>query len=120
LLLLGIAKRHDHRGHHDGAEGHDAGGPGQRALFFEQVLLHGVPARAAELFGPAMAQPALLAKDLAPALHVVAAQAQGVVHLVRNVGGQVVLDPGADVFAELLFFRGKCQIHGVSPENSGF
>ena len=115
LLLLGVAEGHDHRRHHHRAERHHARRAGQRAFFLEQVLLHRVPARAAELLGPAVAQPALLAQDAGPALHVVARQAQRVVDLVRNFGRQVGAHPGAHVFAELLFFRGKCQIHeGVS------
>jgi len=80
-----------------GPKGTTRGAPGQRAFFFEQVLLHRVPARAAELLGPAVAQPALFAQDPGPALQVVAAQAQRVVHLVRDVGGQVFAHPGADV-----------------------
>jgi hypothetical protein len=65
-----------------GPKGHDARRAGQRAFFFKQVLLHRGPARAAKFLGPAVAQPALLAQDLGPALHVVARQVQGVVHLV--------------------------------------
>ena len=58
-----------------------------------------------------MAEPAFFAEDFGPALHVVAAQTQGVVHLVRNVGGQVGVNPGANVFAECLFFGGESEIH---------
>jgi hypothetical protein len=90
LLLFGIAKGHDHRRHHHRAEGHHARRAGQRAFFFEQVLLDGVPARAAKLLGPAPTQPALLAQDLGPALQVVAAQAQRMAHLVADVGWQVL------------------------------
>src|SRR4029450_10494755 len=54
------------------------------------------------------------AQDLRPALHVLTRQVQGVVHLVRDVLRQVLAHPGADVLAELLFFRGECQVHGVS------
>ena len=113
LLLLCIAKGHDHRGHHDGAKRNDARCASQGALFFKQVLLHGRPAGAAKLFGPAKAEPALLAQNLGPALQVVARQAQGVVDLVGNFLGQVALNPCANFFAKGLFFGGECEIHAV-------
>jgi hypothetical protein len=101
-----------------GPKGTMRGRAGQGRLFLEQVLLHRGPARAAEFLGPAVAQPALLAKDLGPALHVVAGQVQGVVHLVRDLLRKVGAHPGADLLAELLFFRGECKVHGMSPEQS--
>ena len=113
LLLLGIAKGHDHRGHHDGAEGDDAGRACQRALFFKQVLLYGRPAGAAKFLGPAKGQPAFFAQNLGPALHIVAGQAQGVVHLVGDFLGQIGLNPGADFLAEGLLFGGECEIHAA-------
>jgi hypothetical protein len=111
LLLLAIAKRHDDRGHHHGPERHHPGRAGQRAFLFEQVALHGVPARAAKFHRPVPAQPALGAQDLRPALQVVAAQVQGVVHLVREVLGQVLGHPLADVGAERQFLGREVQVH---------
>ena len=113
LLLLGIAKGHDHRGHHDGAEGDDAGRACQRALFFKQVLLYGCPSGAAKFLGPAKGQPAFFAQNLGPALHIVTGQAQGVVHLVGDFFGQIGLNPGADFLAEGLLFGGECEIHAA-------
>src|SRR5690606_34105145 len=72
LLLFLVAKGHDHGRDHHRPEGHDARCTGQRALLFKEVFLHGSPAWPTKLFGPAMAQPALFAQDLGPALHVVA------------------------------------------------
>ena len=107
LLLLGVAKGHDDRRHHHRPEGHHARRAGQGAFFFKQMLLHRVPARAAEGLGPAVAQPAFLAQNPGPALQVVFGQTQRVMHLVRDVGGQIRQDPGAYVFAKLLFFGGE-------------
>ena len=110
-MLLGVAKGHDHGGHHDGAKRDDARRAGQSALFFKQVLLHGRPAGAAKFLGPAKGQPAFFAKNLGPVLHILPRQAQGVVYLVGDVLGQIGLHPGADFFAKALFFGGKCEIH---------
>jgi hypothetical protein len=112
LLRLG-AEGHDDGCDHHRPEGNDARGAGQGALFLEQVLLHGAPAGAAEFLGPAEGQPALLAKDPGPALHVGARKPQGVVHLVGNFGRQVGADPGANLFAKGLLFGGECEIHAV-------
>ena len=113
LLLLRGAKRHDHRGHHHRAKRQDAWRAGQGALFFKQVFLHRGPARATKLGGPAVAQPAFGAQDLAPALHVVTAQAQSIEHFVADVLGQALGHPLPDFGAEGQFFRGEVQIHGV-------
>jgi hypothetical protein len=101
-VLLRRAIGHDDRRHHHRAEGHDARRAGHGAFFLEQVLLHGAPAGAAELLGPAVGQPALFAQDLGPALHVVARQAQALRTLWASAGQ--VPDPGADLFAKSLFF----------------
>jgi len=93
--------------------GHDARRAGTRALFFEQVLLHRGPTRAAEGLGPARRQPALLAEDLGPALHVIARQPQRVVHLVADVLGQVVGNPLPDLLPERQFLGGEVQVHGA-------
>jgi hypothetical protein len=53
-----------------------------------------------------MAEPAFLAQNLGPILHVVTRQVQGVVHFVGNLGRQVCTHPRANIFAKLLFFRG--------------
>src|SRR5439155_413241 len=81
-LQLRRPEGHDDGRDHHGAERHDAWRAGHRELFLEQVLLDRVPARPAELLGPAVAEPAFLAEDLGPALHIVARQPQRVVHLV--------------------------------------
>ena len=60
----------------------DARRTSQRALFFKQVFLHRVPARAAKFFGPAVTQPAFFAQNFGPALHVVTGQMQRVKDLV--------------------------------------
>jgi hypothetical protein len=114
LLLFFRAEGHDDGRHHHRAEGHHARRAGQRAFFFEQVALDGVPARAAELLGPGPAVPALLAQDLGPALQIVLAQAQGVVHLVADVLGQVIGHPLPDFGAKRLFLGGEVQVHAAS------
>ena len=65
-LLRGGAEGHDDRRHHLGAEGNQARTAGQRRFFLEDVLLHRVPARAAELHGPAHAAPAALMQAALP------------------------------------------------------
>ena len=115
LLLFGIAKGHDDGGHHHRAKRQNARRTGHGALLFKQVFLDRVPAGAAKLGWPAVTQPALFAQNLTPVLLVVTRQIQGVVNFVRDVFGQVCRHPGANVFAKLLLFRGKCQIHKNSP-----
>jgi hypothetical protein len=111
LLLLGSAERHDHRRDHHRPERDDARRAGERELLLEQVLLDGVPARAAELLRPAPAQPPLLAEDLGPALHVVAGQVDRVPDLLADVLRQVVTHPGVDLLAEGELFGGECEVH---------
>jgi hypothetical protein len=94
-----------------GPKGMMRGAPASAVSSSNRWLLNGGPAGAAEFLGPAVAQPALLAKDLGPALQIVARQFERVVHLVRNLLGEVFLDPGANFFAELLFFGCEAQIH---------
>ena len=106
-MLFGIAKGHDHGRDHHRAKRNNARRAGQCAFFFKQVFLHGGPARTAKLPGPAVAQPAFFTEDSGPALHVVTRQAQGVVDLVRNVKRQAGMNPGANLFAEGLFFGGE-------------
>jgi len=88
---------------------------GQGALFFKQMLLHFVPTWAAKLGGPTVAQPALGAQNFGPSLHVFTGQAQGVVHFVGNLLGQMRVYPSAYFFTKSLFFRGESQIHRGSP-----
>ena len=74
LLLLGSAERHDHRRDHHRAEGHDRGAPARAHSSSNRCCCDGCPARAAEFLRPAVAEPALLAEDLGPALQIVARQ----------------------------------------------
>ena len=101
----------DHRRHHHRSERDDSGGTGQRALFFEQMALDRVPARAAKGLGPTVPQPALAAEDARPALHVLARQSQGVMHLVRDRLGQMGPDPGAHLLAKRFFLWRESQVH---------
>src|SRR5690606_35320069 len=71
-LLLGAAEFHEPRAYHGQAERQQAGRPRLEALDLEDQALDGVPARAAERYGPGGRAPAMVGQHAMPA-HVVVA-----------------------------------------------
>src|SRR2546423_11448249 len=112
LLLGRVTEAHDHRAHHLETEGQQPWGAGRRALLLEDVLLHGIPAGAAELLGPVRAAPTLLMQDLLPAQGVVARDLQAFEYLAAHVGRNVRRDERSDLVAEGQLLGAETQVHG--------
>src|SRR5882672_11653040 len=75
------------------------------------MLLHDVPARAAESTRPVHCAPAVGVKNLLPARQVVLLQPLSHAHLGADIGGQLSLDEVAHQCAKRLFFGRVLQIH---------
>ena len=85
LLLRGAAERDDHGRDHLDSERNETRRTGVRGFLLEDVLLHGVPAGAAELHRPAHGAPAAFVQAPLPQQVILAAELIAVPHLVANV-----------------------------------
>ncbi|MNG13635.1 hypothetical protein D3C84_973240 [compost metagenome] len=110
LLFFG-AKLDDHRADHVDAERHDPWRTGDRALFVENMLLHGSPAGAALLHRPARRQPALVIQGAHPQHLVGFAHRFALVDPVRDVLRQIGLEKCAHLLAERHFLGAEMNIH---------
>ena len=83
-------------------------------LFLENMALHGVPRRPAELLGPVGRQPALIVQDGVPALVVVLGQLLPTAHLLGEFLGQFLGEELTHLLTEGAFFVCIAQVH-VGP-----
>jgi hypothetical protein len=83
----------------------------QRRLFFEDILLHRVPTRAAKFHRPTHAAPAALVQATLPQQVVLPAQLVPVEHLVADLGGKLFAQETAHLLPERLFLVGKFKAH---------
>src|SRR4029077_8847968 len=88
---------------------------GERRLLFEDVLLHRVPARPAELDGPRRSAPSARAEDFLPADVVGALQMPPAQDLLPNLRGQLCAQEFANFRAKRLLLRREIQVQRAPP-----